>query len=117
VSGTEVAVATLAQVPDGCMKAVSAGGVAIVLYNVGGELYASTDACPHQGSPLSAGELVDGVVMCPFHAWEFDVRTGECVSLPEARPLRRLPVRVVGDVIRVVVAARAADDGDSAERI
>lgn len=99
----ELAVATLAQVPEGCMKAVEVGGRAVVLYNVGGEILASDDVCPHQGSPLSAGSLDDGVVMCPFHAWEWDVRTGECVSLPEARPLRRLEVRVDGDVIRVSI--------------
>jgi nitrite reductase/ring-hydroxylating ferredoxin subunit len=99
-------VATLAQVPDGCMKAVRAGGENVVLYNVGGELFASADACPHQGSPLSAGDLCDGVVMCPFHAWEFDVRTGECVSLPEARPLRRYEVVVEGDVVKVALDPR-----------
>lgn len=99
-------VATLAQLPEGCMKAVRAGGEDVLLYNVGGEIFASADRCPHQGSPLSAGELYDGVVMCPFHAWEFDVRTGECVSLPEARPLRRFEVVVEGDVVKVVLGPR-----------
>jgi nitrite reductase (NADH) small subunit len=94
-------VATLAQIPEGCMKAVTAGGEAIVLYNVGGEIFASADVCPHKGSPLSAGDFDDGVVMCPFHAWEFDVRTGECLSLPEARPLARLEVRVEGELVKV----------------
>jgi nitrite reductase/ring-hydroxylating ferredoxin subunit len=90
----EYRVATLAQVPPGCMRRVEAGGEAVVLYNVDGEIFASSDVCPHRGAALSEGSLDDGVVMCPFHAWEFDVRTGECVSLPEARPLRRYEVRV-----------------------
>ena len=99
----EVPVATLAQVPDGCMKRVEVDGEGVCLYNVGGEIFASLDACPHKGAPLSAGELFgDGVVMCPFHAWEFDVRTGECVSLPEARPLARLDVRIEGDLVNIV---------------
>jgi nitrite reductase/ring-hydroxylating ferredoxin subunit len=98
----EYTVATLEQVPEGCMKAVEAGGEAMVLYNVGGEIFASADVCPHQGSPLSAGDFDDGVVMCPFHAWEFDVRTGECVSLPGARALRRIEVRVEGELIKIV---------------
>lgn len=96
-------VATLAQVPDGCMKRVEVEGEGVCLYNVDGEVFASLDACPHRGAPLSAGELSDGVVMCPFHGWEFDVRTGECVSLPEARPLQRLEVRVEGEMIKIVV--------------
>ena len=98
----EVPVATLAQLPDGCMKRVEVDGEAICLYNVEGEIFASLDVCPHRGAPLSAGELDGGVVMCPFHAWEFDVRTGECVSLPEARHLARLEVRVDGDLVKVV---------------
>jgi len=101
----EVPVATLAEVPDGSMKRVEVDGEGVCLYNVGGEIFASLDVCPHRGAPLSAGELYDGVVMCPFHAWEFDVRTGECVSLPETRPLARLGVRVDGDLVKVVLDA------------
>ena len=102
----EIVVATLQQIPEGCMKAVQAGGERLVLYNVAGTIYASAESCPHQGSPLSEGQLEDGVVMCPFHAWEFDVRTGECVSLPEARPLRRFEVRVDGEVVSVLLGER-----------
>jgi nitrite reductase/ring-hydroxylating ferredoxin subunit len=98
----EVVVATLAQVPDGCMKRVEVDGEGVCLYNVGGEIFASLDACPHRGASLSEGDLDGSVVMCPFHAWEFDVRTGECVSLPEARRLARLAVCVDGDVVKVV---------------
>ena len=113
----EVAVATLAQVPDGSMKRVEVDGEPICLYNVGGEIFASLDLCPHKGAPLSAGELYDdGVVMCPLHAWEFDVRTGECVSLPEARSLARLDVRVDGDVVKLQVSSdRCQVSGKSAD--
>lgn len=32
--------------------------------------------CPHQLGPLDEGEVVDGVVSCPWHGYKFDVRTG-----------------------------------------
>lgn len=98
-----VRVATVAQVPPGCMKRIDLGEVAVVLYNVDGEILASSDVCPHRGAPLSQGDLYDGVVMCPLHAWEFDVRTGECVSLPEARPLCRYEVRIEDGFVSVVL--------------
>ena len=36
--------------------------------------------CPHQLGPLENAALIDGVVCCPWHGYEFDVRTGACVS-------------------------------------
>ena len=36
--------------------------------------------CPHQLGPLENAALIDGVVRCPWHGYEFDVRTGACVS-------------------------------------
>ena len=32
--------------------------------------------CPHQGAPLSAGTLVNGIVVCPLHAWRFRLADG-----------------------------------------
>ena len=36
------------------------------------------DHCPHAGGSLSAGAVVEGCVLCPWHAWPFDVKTGIC---------------------------------------
>jgi nitrite reductase/ring-hydroxylating ferredoxin subunit len=99
----EYVVATLAQVAPGCMKRVEVDGRALVVYNDEGALYASDDVCPHRGAPLSAGYFAEGVVMCPLHAWEFDVATGECVSLPEARCLVRHEVRVADGFVTVLI--------------
>lgn len=107
---TEHVVATLQQVPPGCMKRIEIEGRGVVVYNADGELFASDDVCPHRGAPLSAGEFDDGVVMCPLHAWEFDVRTGECLSLPDARCLVRHVVRVDDGLVKVTLA------NDSPER-
>lgn len=43
------------------------------------------DHCPHAGGSLSAGAIVEGCVLCPWHAWPFDVNTGIC---PDAESYR-----------------------------
>ena len=55
----------------------------LALYNVYGEFYATGNSCPHKGAPLAAGRLCDHVIECDWHGWEFDVRTGECLTVPE----------------------------------
>lgn len=85
------------------MKRVSSGEHSWVLFNDGGELVAAVDICPHKGAPLSAGEFGDGMVVCPLHGWEFDVRTGECVSMPDWKGLDRVPVVIEDNMVFVVV--------------
>jgi nitrite reductase (NADH) small subunit len=67
--------------PGACMEA-SVGGRPVALYNVDGTLYATTNTCPHRGGPLGQGMLDGPAVMCPWHAWTWDVRTGENTANP-----------------------------------
>ena len=55
----------------------------IALYRVNGEFYATENFCPHKGAPLAAGKLCDHVIECEWHGWQFDVRTGECLTVRE----------------------------------
>jgi toluene monooxygenase system ferredoxin subunit len=84
------------------MLAVTAGGVHLMLCNVGGEVFAFDDRCPHQANPLSRGTLEDHVLTCAAHEWVFDVRNGHGVN-PENACLRAYPVRLDGDTILVNV--------------
>lgn len=65
--------------PDSC-KVVSVLGRKIALFNVDGELFATDNACPHAGGQLGEGDLDGHTVTCPFHAFQYDVRTGACVE-------------------------------------
>ncbi len=49
----------------------------IALFNLGGEIYAISDCCPHRGAPLSEGFLEQGKVFCPWHCFDFNLKTGE----------------------------------------
>jgi len=73
-----------ADLPAGTSRTIQlSAGREIALYNVNGEFYASENLCPHQGAPLAEGTLCEYVVECGLHGWQFDVRTGDCLTVPE----------------------------------
>jgi nitrite reductase/ring-hydroxylating ferredoxin subunit len=70
--------------PAGSCKTIDLpGGRELALYNVNGEFYATENFCPHKGAPLSAGILCEHIIECEWHGWQFDVRTGECLTVAE----------------------------------
>jgi nitrite reductase/ring-hydroxylating ferredoxin subunit len=58
-------------------------GDELAVYNVNGEYYATENFCPHKGALLSEGRLCGHIVECGWHGWQFDVRTGECLTVNE----------------------------------
>lgn len=70
----------------------------IAVYQLAHQLYAVADECPHAGARLSHGELADGVITCPLHGSQFDVRSGDRVRGPSDTPIAAYPVVVEGGV-------------------
>ncbi len=97
-----IKVAAITDLPPGSAMTVSAKGKAIALFNVGGTVYATDDTCLHQGGPLGEGILQGDTIVCPWHMWEYNVRTGEKVGNPELK-LATYPVRIEGTDIEVAV--------------
>ena len=64
----------------GAVRRTEIFGTKIALYKVDDAVFATPDSCPHAAGPLSDGVLEGSVISCPFHAFEFDVRDGTCVS-------------------------------------
>ena len=62
--------------PPGSALHVRVGEDAVAVCNVAGALHAIDGICPHSGGPLGHGTLDGYMLTCPFHAWEFDCRTG-----------------------------------------
>lgn len=94
-------VAKKSEIAPGAAKTVSVDGVDILLCNVQGEIYAIEDVCTHDGAPLDQGTLEGPCVTCARHGAQFDVTTGEAITLPAVMPVMTFPVRVEDDDIFV----------------
>jgi nitrite reductase (NADH) small subunit len=83
-------------------------GRTYAVFTVDGEVVVTDGTCPHRGGPIGEGVIRDGAVVCPWHWYVFDLRTGECrVAYAYAEPLRRHPVRLVGGRPHARLAAPA----------
>jgi nitrite reductase/ring-hydroxylating ferredoxin subunit len=76
----------------------------VALFNVDGKFFALDGVCPHAGGPLGQGNLEDGRLICPWHAWEYDSLTG-ANDFDETLKLAMFPVKTEGDDILVDVPA------------
>lgn len=77
-------------------------GVAICLANVEGRLCALGNVCPHRQGPLGGGWIEGEAVICPWHAWAFDVTTG-IAAAPERGKVDVYPVKVEGEEVLVEI--------------
>ena len=98
--GTLTKVATLAELAPGTARMVEVNGKEVAIYNVDGKVYATTNICPHQGGPMAEGMIEGMTVVCPWHAWAFDICSGVSPVNPRAK-LETYAVRVEGQDIFV----------------
>ncbi len=103
-------VAHIDELPPGSRKRVLIDGKPVVVLNINDELFALSDTCPHRGASLARGILTGHVtanapgdyvyarrgeiLRCPWHAWEFDVRTGRSWCDPKRMRLTQHAVSV-----------------------
>ena len=81
---------------------VEADGLWVCLANVNGELNALYNWCPHAQGPLGQGLVQGDSVICPWHSWTFNVKTG-LAEHPVHDRVPVFPVRVEGDDVLVDV--------------
>ena len=77
-----VRVIAASELAPGSCQEVAVAGRAVALYNVGGRFYATGNTCLHRGGPLGQGMMEGQTVTCPWHAWSWDVTTGENTANP-----------------------------------
>jgi nitrite reductase (NADH) small subunit len=68
--------------PEGALEHVVADRV-IVIFRRDATLYAIDLICSHQGGLLSQGDVHGSLVCCPWHGWQFDMRSGQCTLNPK----------------------------------
>lgn len=107
-------VALAADLPAGQRKVVTINGREIGVFNLNGQFYALRNICPHRSGPLCKGRLrplVLGdeplhleheregeILKCPWHQWEFDIRTGQALYDEQLR-VKTYPVQQEGEEI------------------
>jgi nitrite reductase/ring-hydroxylating ferredoxin subunit len=100
-------VAKVSELPPGSRRLVTIRGQGVVVFNVGGEYFALLDRCPHQGGSLSRGKLTGlveasapgrvrysrrgEIIRCPWHGWEYDLRTGRSWCDPARLRVKNYP--------------------------
>jgi nitrite reductase (NADH) small subunit len=100
-----VRVCGVAEAPQsGQAMEADAAGVAVCLANVRGELGALANRCPHRGGPLGQGWVEGESVVCPWHSWTFNVKTG-VAEFPVHERVVVYPVKVEGEDVLVDVEA------------
>jgi 3-phenylpropionate/trans-cinnamate dioxygenase ferredoxin subunit len=103
-------VAKASEVAPGTAKMVTVAGREIGIFNLDGAYFALANRCPHAGGPLCSGKIValvqsDGpgsyrlarhqeFLRCPWHGWEFDIRTGQSWCDPNSVKARPFAVTV-----------------------
>lgn len=107
---TRHVVARAAEISPGGRKLVIVDGRRVLVFNLGGEFFALTDQCPHKGGSLEGGictGLVESstpgeyrysrageMIRCPWHQWEFDIRTGRSYCDPRRLRLMQFDVTI-----------------------
>ncbi len=108
-------VARVEEIPHGGRKIIRLEGREVGIFNLDGTFYALKNVCPHQGARVCLGRIVgttlpsevyefkygmEGQILrCPWHEWEYDIRTGESLFDPKVKILS-YPVEVVdGDIV------------------
>lgn len=98
--GTFVTVARAEDVPVGTVTTVHAGDEEIALTHCDEGFFATQHECVHLQGPLGEGRLEGCLLTCPWHGWQYDVRTGEN-DFDLAITLRTYDVQVEDGEVRV----------------
>jgi 3-phenylpropionate/trans-cinnamate dioxygenase ferredoxin subunit len=94
-------VARVDEIAPGTRRVVDVDGMAVAVFNLGGEFFAIRDVCPHDGGELSDGELEGEEIICPRHGARFSVRTGAVLGPPAYEDLRTFRVRVAQGMVQL----------------
>ena len=86
----------------GSLRGARVAGLRLCIGRSDAGLFAVSDTCPHAGGSLSEGMIDGREVICPIHAWGFDVENGSSPDDPSC-VVSVYPVRVVGGAVEVLV--------------
>lgn len=94
----------LSKLPPGSVMEAIVGTESYAVCNIDGRLHALGGVCPHAGGPLGQGAIEGEMLVCPWHAWQYDCQTG-ANDFDEDIRLTTYNVRVDGDDILIDIPA------------
>ncbi|MFN6519566.1 MAG: NifU family protein [Nostoc sp. CreGUA01] len=100
LTSTWIKVATQELVPESSVLAVQLAGTSLILYRQGVKFSCYRNACAHLGNPLQEGKVENGILTCPYHGFQYNLETGECLTVPDVS-LQSYPVKIKGDKVFV----------------
>jgi nitrite reductase/ring-hydroxylating ferredoxin subunit len=112
-------VCSVEELKPGDVKIVQLGRASVGVFNVAGSYYALHNRCSHRGAPLCLGSvggttvasppgeyrygMENLVLKCPWHRWEFDIRTGRALRDPNTQRVKTYPVEAKDGIVKVKV--------------
>ena len=100
-------------ISDGEARTFTVDGIRIAVARSDGELFAVQDLCTHDDGPLGEGRLHGYAIQCPRHGAQFDIRTGEVLSMPAVVPIATFPVQEQDGKVLVSVPQVGGETADS----
>lgn len=94
---------TKSQLVDGKPIRLEKNGKTICVTRVGDEVFAIDDTCTHSDASLSEGDVTGTKIECWLHGAEFDLRTGEALTLPAVMSVKTYAVSVIADEVTIEI--------------
>ncbi len=93
-------IANVQDLEVGSGTVIEVQGKCLALFNVDGSFHVIDNTCLHRGGPLGEGNLEGEAVACPWHGWEYNVKTGHCLNNPSSN-VKSYPIKVEQDEVQV----------------
>ncbi len=94
---------SFASLADGKPVRIEKDGESICVARIGDEVFAIGDTCSHSDASLAEGDIAGFKIECWLHGAEFDLRTGEALTLPANIPLETYAVSIDGNAVTVEI--------------
>jgi Fe-S cluster biogenesis protein NfuA/nitrite reductase/ring-hydroxylating ferredoxin subunit len=88
------------EIPEDKLLVCEVDGQSIILARLDDRIVCYQNACAHLGMPLDMGEVSEGVLKCPYHSFEYLLKSGECLTVPEVQ-LQTHAVRLTDNRVEV----------------
>ena len=106
----QTSLGNIESIPPGEGREFQVAGTTVAVFRLrSGEVYATQASCPHRNAPLCDGITGGTTLVCPFHSWKFDLRTGETLTGNES--LKTYPITLGDDGSLSVTVSEAVPAG------